>query len=410
MGWRLMHVRLQKGNVCAPSGEVRPFCPILQKRRFSLSLQQYMKGSFFMPKIPMPAQIRRLYLHTGLNAVQLASASWVALLAARGYSLVEIGLAESAFHLTSLLFEIPSGVMSDVFGRKRVLLLSQACSLISALLMLLSRSLTDIMIAMIFCALGYNFASGTREALAYDSLETAGRAAEYDRYAAADMGIYRVVNACATLGAGLALTLGYRRAYASDILLGLLAFAVTLRLRDAAAQQVHPPARQRMTACLRESMRFLSQSRQALRLISINAIVGAGATLLRFFLQARLTQYGMPDALLGPALFIMGLGGALGARCAAWLRGWPYRRVWRLTALITLVCLLLSLRHALWLMCLCGFAAAVMDDWLEVRTDAALNALVPSAQRATLISVSSLCFSLVMLILSPLMGHVFSIL
>ena len=47
-----------------------------------------MKGSFFMPKIPMPAQIRRLYLHTGLNAVQLASASWVALLAARGYSLV----------------------------------------------------------------------------------------------------------------------------------------------------------------------------------------------------------------------------------------------------------------------------------------------------------------------------------
>ena len=84
-----------------------------------------MKGSFFMPKIPMPAQIRRLYLHTGLNAVQLASASWVALLAARGYSLVEIGLAESAFHLTSLLFEIPSGVMSDVFGRKRILLLSQ---------------------------------------------------------------------------------------------------------------------------------------------------------------------------------------------------------------------------------------------------------------------------------------------
>lgn len=163
-----------------------------------------------MPKIPMPGADSPPVSAYWLNAVQLASASWVALLAARGYSLVEIGLAESAFHLTSLLFEIPSGVMSDVFGRKRVLLLSQACSLISALLMLLSRSLTDIMIAMIFCALGYNFASGTREALAYDSLETAGRAAEYDRYAAADMGIYRVVNACATLGAGLALTLGYR--------------------------------------------------------------------------------------------------------------------------------------------------------------------------------------------------------
>ena len=363
-----------------------------------------------MPKMHMTAQIRRLYLHTGLSAVQLASASWVALLAARGYSLVEIGLAESAFHLASLLFEIPSGVLSDVFGRRRTLLLSQAFSLLSALLMLLSRSLPEIMIAMVFSALGYNCASGTREALAYDSLEKAGRAAEYDRYAAADMAIYRVASACATLGAGAALSLGYQRAYRMDILLGLAALAVTLQLHDCGTVQARRTVRQRIAICLRESAHFLMQSRQALRLIGINAAVGAGATLLRFFLQARLMHYGMPDSLLGPALFIMGLGGALGARCAAWLRAWPYRYIGRLTAAVTLACLVLSLNHALWLMCLCGFAAAVMDDWLEVRTDAALNAIVPSEQRATLISVSSLCFSIAMLILSPLMGKLFSVL
>jgi len=51
-----------------------------------------------------------------------------------------------------------------------------------------------------------------------------------------------------------------------------------------------------------------------MELILLNAAVGAAATLLRFFLQARLTEKGLPDAMLGPALFFMGLGGAAGAR------------------------------------------------------------------------------------------------
>ena len=49
----------------------------------------------------------------------------MALLAARGFTLVEIGLAESCFHMASLLFEVPSGVISDVFGRKKSMILSQ---------------------------------------------------------------------------------------------------------------------------------------------------------------------------------------------------------------------------------------------------------------------------------------------
>ena len=44
---------------------------------------------------------------------------------------------------------------------------------------------------------------------------------------------------------------------------------------------------------------------------------------------------------------------------------------------------------------------------VDVRCDVALNDMVPSAQRATLVSVSSLAFSLVMLAAAPLMGALF---
>ena len=115
-------------------------------------------------------QLRLLYLNTSLGAFQIAGASWVALLAARGFSLVEIGFAESVFHVASLLFEVPSGVISDVFGRKKSMVLSQCMMLVSSLLMLVSDSMAGVLPAMVFSAFGYNFASGTRESLAYETL------------------------------------------------------------------------------------------------------------------------------------------------------------------------------------------------------------------------------------------------
>ena len=55
-----------------------------------------------------------------------------------------------------------------------------------------------------------------------------------------------------------------------------------------------------------------------------------------------------------------------------------------------------------------GFLGNLCDDLLQIRTDALLNERFPSAQRATLVSVSSLTFSLVMIVMSPLMGWLLS--
>ncbi len=362
-------------------------------------------------------QLRLLYLNTSLGAFQIAGASWVALLAARGFSLVEIGFAESVFHVASLLFEVPSGVISDVFGRKKSMVLSQCMMLVSSLLMLVSDSMAGVLPAMVFSAFGYNFASGTRESLAYETLKAEGREAEYDGYASTDMMLYTFFSSLATLCAGAALALGYRRAYLVDIGLGVVCLMSALRLRDvgyAAAGEEgvkngpEETVWKKIFQCFRESVRFLLHSRKAMELILLNAAVGAAATLLRFFLQARLTEKGLPDALLGPALFFMGLGGAAGARLILHCKSWSYGRVFAVSAIAVAGCVAAALLPVPAVMVFGGFLSALFDNFLQVRSDVRLNEMVPAGQRATLISVSSLCFSGVMIVLSPLFGMVFS--
>lgn len=355
-------------------------------------------------------QIRSIYTISALSSFQLAGASWVALLAARGFSMVEIGVAESVFHAVSFLFEIPSGVIADVFGRRKSMILSQCMFLLSALLMAFSEGIVSVCIALAVSALGYGFSSGTREALAYDSLKCAGQEDSYLAYSSKEYSIYRVGNASAILCAGLALLLGHRAAYLIDALLMGICLCFCFRLKEITLENrpINGSIFTKILACVQESTHFLRRSSRSLALMLWNALVGSVAVLTAFFLQARLPPSGVPDFWLGPMLFGISLGGVVGAGLAARIPRKGYPRVSLLCAAGVALSALLSLLQSPLLMCLGGFAGNVFDDLLQIRTDALLNEQFPSSQRATLVSVSSLCFSVVMILLSPLAGLLLS--
>ena len=118
-------------------------------------------------------------------------------------------------------------------------------------------------------------------------------------------------------------------------------------------------------------------------------------------------RVGVSDALLGPALFVISLGGAVGARLSARFSGLRFRFVATMCMVGALLGVLCGVGQSALLMCIGGFAANFCSDVLEVHTDAILNDRFPSSQRSTLLSVASLVFSLVMIVLSPLAGMIF---
>ena len=374
-----------------------------------------------MRKFNINAQIHKLSTLTTVGYFRIAGASWVALLALRGFSMLEIGMLESIFHIVSSSFEIPSGVVADVFGRKKTMVLASLVSFVSGLFMILSNNFWSVAFAIGFSALSYNLESGTREALAYDSLKFVGQEEKYNKFASTEMMLYRITSSTATLCAGFALWLGYRKAYAFDILFSLIAIGIACSLREVYVsndentdntENNNPNANKdtkignRLKNVITESCRFMITNKKARSIMVINALIGAVSTLVLFFLQAKLPLAGLNDALLGPALFVMGLGAAFGAKAAGFFPKLKYKKYIIISSIGVIFAFAMIFTELPYVMILGGFAGSFFDDFVEVRTDIILNEMIPSEQRATLISVNSFMFSIVMIVMSTLMGSI----
>jgi hypothetical protein len=65
---------------------------------------------------PPGVDLRRFYLFQVINDFSFTAGIWIIFLQGRGFSLGEIGLAESFFHLAPVTLELPSGSFADVLG------------------------------------------------------------------------------------------------------------------------------------------------------------------------------------------------------------------------------------------------------------------------------------------------------
>lgn len=356
-------------------------------------------------------QLSKLYTSSILGNLSLTGA-WVAILAARGYSLVEIGIAETVFHIVSLIFEIPSGVLADVFGRKRMLLVSTIMGMISDIVMILSNNLFMVCLSIAFRALSYNFASGSGDALAYDSLKLVKMEKEFERYESNQLMIYRLCSGISTLCAGFALTIGYRIAYGTSLITGVIQIMILLSLYEVcigdAKKDMGNRIGRKLIACFKESLLFIKEVRGCMGYMLCNSFVGAVDILLLFFLQAKLPESGISRWWLGFALLFMELGGIVGSRLILKVQKIRYRWIFMFSVLLVATGLLAEHSGVCLIMALGGFVAAIGDDALQVRTNAILQDMFPSEQRATLTSIESFSFSVIMIVLSPLAGFFFT--
>lgn len=365
-------------------------------------------------KLNLKKQLACIYTSDFFSGLRITDAVWVALLAARGFSLWEIGLAESVFHIVSLLCEVPSGMAADLLGRKKTLVSGGVCMVLQSLLMAFASDLFTICFAMGLNALAMTMFSGTTTALLYDSLKQEGCEEKYIQVSANSSQISMLANAIGSLASLLKRFLGFAGFYllsaafegVSTAALALMEEPIVTKAQASRGKQTLRALPGQFTKLARNSLSILRTTPLAAKLIVSSAVVSVPSYLTKMFLQQRLVELGWPTELLFLPLLLGGLACVAGTEVGRRMRCRSMRRLYSACALLCGVGTLLVGAAPAW-----GGILGMMlvQGVLEVyllHESQKLNDAIPSDQRATLISVDSMAYSLLMIPASPLVGAV----
>lgn len=347
------------------------------------------------------------YISTFITNLNMQSSVWVLYLAYCGMSLAQIGIIEGIYHATSIICEIPSGAAADLLGRKRSMLLSRICIAVSCMIMLFSKSFGLFALSFIIQAIGNNFNSGSEEALVYDSMKCLGQEERYMSVYGKINVIIEVAQGIATVAGGILAEYSWVWCYGACLVIAALAFFPVLFMEEApcaGAERETLTVGEMVARHFRTSFAILRSDIRILKVIVYYEVVFAVETLLFFYSQQYYSELGYNKIQISLILFIVGGVSCLGALLSDKLFGRVGQKLAWIAAggiAVTLLCYgFENMVVSVAAFAVSGFFNSVL---YPIQSDL-LNGLIPSEQRATLISVNSMFFSIAMIILFPLAG------
>jgi MFS family permease len=359
--------------------------------------------------VPSPRSIQRTYYALLLGNTLAASLIWginTIFLLDAGLSNFQAFAANAAYTAGMVLFEVPTGIVADTLGRRASYLIGTvvlaAATLLYVLLWEIEAGFGLWIVVSVLLGLGFTFFSGATEAWLVDALKATGFTGDLDAVFARG----QVVMGASMLTGSVA---GGFLAEATSLGVPFVGRAVILAFTFMLAWRLMHDVGftpERGGRPLAEMRRITSESIEygwrvpAVKWLMVETLFSGGVGIYAFYaLQPYLLElYGDPDAYQIAGLVAAIVAGAqiLGGLVAPWIRRRFRRRTSALITTATLSVLTLaatgvveSFAAVLGLIVVWGLLFAATRPIRQ----AYLNGLIPSRQRATILSFDSLATS-----------------
>lgn len=349
--------------------------------------------------------IKNEYLYRFLSSFDITSAIWVLYLGYKGMNLVEIGLLEGIFHVTGFLSEIPTGALADLFGRRKIIIIGRLTSLISAIIMLFSNSFLGFAIGFILSAWGYNLNSGSEEALVYDSLKVLKREEEYLKINGKINLIIEVSQGLAVFIGGLLSEINFSISYITAIIIGIFSLIVSFKFTEV---DIREPHEERITVInhFKTSINIVRENKMLLNILIFFPTIYTFSAIIYFYGQKFLSDGGYSRVNISIIFLVNGILSSIGAILSSRV----YKKFksigWISISMIISILILfmgnVTKNLSLLIFLLIGFLTSI----LQPISSKLINSMVASKQRATIISVESMFYSMMMIILFPICGFI----
>jgi MFS family permease len=374
-----------------------------------------------------PERVQRTYLVLTLLQTLAASLIWginTLFLLDAGLSLTEAFVANAAFTAGMVLFEVPTGVIADTFGRRISFILGAATLLVTTMAYLglwyVEAGIWWWILVSALIGLGFTFFSGATEAWLVDALIATGYEGGIETVFGKGQTVAGGAMLVGTIGGGFLgqVNLGLPYVARSILLLAVIG-AAWLWMHDLGYEPTKGVAvGQQVRGILRESIEHGFRN-PPIRMFMFGAPFAAGIGIWVFyaFQPYLLELFGNPDAtyLAGIAAAVFATAQMVGGASVRWVRSRVRSRTGVITTEVVVGSLalvgvglaqVLEVPIGFWVAIVLLTLTSLLSAMSGPMQQAYMNDCIPSKQRATVLSFASLMGSAGGVVAQPALGRV----
>jgi MFS family permease len=362
-----------------------------------------------------------------LKNLRFFDAFFILFLVDKGISFTQIGLLYAMREIITNLFELPSGIFADSFGRKRALAGSFILYISSFILFYLFQSFWLFMIAFVFFGLAEAFRSGTHKGMIMDYLKFHGREEQAANYYGHTRSWSQFGSALSALLAGFIVFYGgsYESIFLYSIVPYMLNFILILSYPTILDRSLEPQEKKQMRRMSHASRMLFGLLKQVrvLKIIYSSAVHTAYLRAIRDYIQLvmvnlalllpvlmRLDKEQKSGLFIGLVYFLIYLASANASRLSSHLAELSRHSMTRITLMISFICGAisgLSFHAEFWIISLIAFALIyVMENIRKPLLTGAIADEVPKEILTSVISAQSLLRTIITVILALVLGIV----
>ncbi|WP_020676754.1 MFS transporter [Geopsychrobacter electrodiphilus] len=320
-----------------------------------------------------------------------------------GLSLTQILLLQGIFSVAMLVMEYPSGYLSDRIGYRAALNLAALLGIVGWGLYAVASSFAGVLAAEIILGFSISFISGSDSALLFETLKKSGAEEQYAHHQGRMTGLGQIGESCGAIFAGLLYAAAPLLPFFIQVGVWVLVLLVTRSL-------VEPPRQIKATVShlseAWQSTRYALFDNKRLRyLILLNLVLGLASYYPIWLIQPYMQDNAVPLAWFGPIWAGANLSVALFALISrrSQLRLGDRSMVVVFVLMIVVGYLGLGLTGGLFSF-LFYYLLTSMRGLRGPMLLSHAQQQIPSANRAGILSLQSLCFRLSFVCTGPLIG------
>ena len=351
----------------------------------------------------MRRNIRLLYVYMFLNRLGMWLPIIVLFVQDRGFSLTQYTILDAVWYASTLVFEIPTGVVTDRYGRKISLLIAVLVQSLSLFIVAYSYTFAVMFIAYVLWGFGSSFETGTHDALIYDSLDQINKASDYRivRGRMTSLAIF-----AGALGSILAGYLGGIQLALPIILtasIALLMFPLVLLIKEPKIAESVEPSH---LLHLKRSMQYISKNRPVFLLILYSAFMVTAVWGLYDFYQPFLVSFGIEVEEIGLLYLFFKLFGVAGAQFSNFI----FKKVGKSSIYLIPPCFVISVLFMGFfnnpIVISFIFLIFFLNGVYIPIINGLINQNLPSSRRATIISFGSVLSCSMGCVVYPVLGWI----